>query len=155
MRRKYALCLASACLLCLFLAAGCGSKAPVNVDMDTVKKALTEKTWYCQQIFQREVQGDNPLTLKFMADGTVTGSGGCNEFKSTYTLAGDGIGFGPINATEKSCGAAADEQEYTYFSYLPRISKFKLEGDELGLYTESEVKPMIFTTSEGGGFFSW
>ena len=155
MRRTSALCLASACLLCLLLAAGCGSKEPVNMDLDTVKKELTGKTWYCKQIFLREVRGDNPLTLKFMADGTATGSGGCNEFKSTYTLAEGGLGFGPIDATKKSCGAAADEQEFTYFSYLPRISKFKLEGDELELYTESEVEPMLFTTSEGGGFFSW
>ena len=155
MRRIPALFLASAFLLSLLLAAGCGSKEPVNVDLDSLKKELTEKTWYCQQIFNREVHGDNPLTLKFMADGTVTGSGGCNEFKSTYTLAEGGIGFGPFTSTEKSCGAAADEQEYTYLSYLARIHKFILDGDELELFTESEAEPMLFSTSEGGGFFSW
>ena len=155
MRRIHALCLASACLLSLLLAAGCGSKAPASVDVDAVKKTLTGKTWYCQQIFLREVYGDAPLTLQFMDDGTVTGSGGCNEFKSTYTLAADSIGFGPFISTKKSCGGATDEQEFTYLSYLARVGKYKLDGDELEFYTESEVEPMIFTTSEGGGFFSW
>lgn len=155
MRRSHALFLASACLLSLLLAAGCGSKEPVSVDVDSVKKTLTEHTWYCQQIFSREVHGESPLTLKFMADGTVTGNGGCNDFKATYTLAEGGIGFGPITSTKKSCGGSADEQEFTFLSYLPRIHKYKLEGDELELYTESEAVPMIFTKSEGGGFFSW
>jgi putative lipoprotein len=155
MPRSHALFFASACLLSLLLAAGCGSKEPVSVDVDSVKKTLTEHTWYCQQIFSREVHGESPLTLKFMADGTVTGSGGCNEFKSTYTLAAEGIGFGPFTSTEESCGAATDEQEYTYLSYLARIHKYKLEGDELEFYTESEAKPMLFTNSEDGGFFPW
>lgn len=119
------------------------------------QKALTEKTWYCKQIFRREVTGDAPLTLKFMPNGTVSGSGGCNEFKATYTIAEDSIGFGPFTSTEKACGAATDEQEFTYLSYLARINKFRVEDDELELYTESEVEPMLFTTSEGGSFFSW
>lgn len=155
MRRTYSLCILPVLMLVLFLAAGCGSKEPVQVDMGVVKKALLEKKWFCKQLFQRDVAGDNPLTIQFMPDGTVIGSGGCNEFKGTYTLTDDSLTFGPLTTTKKSCGPAADEQEFTYFSFLARINKFKVEEDQLELFADSEVEPMLFSTSEGGSIFSW
>ena len=91
-----------------------------------------------------------------MADGTATGLRRLQTNSSPPTPWPKAASASARSTPPRNPAArAADEQEFTYFSYLPRISKFKLEGDELELYTESEVEPMLFTTSEGGGFFSW
>lgn len=152
-RRAYAAIILPILLIALILSAGCGSKEPVPVDPEAVKNELFEKVWICEQMFERDVVGDNPLTLEFLPDGTVRGSGGCNNFSGKYTLAGESLSFGPLMSTKKSCGPAADEQEYSYLSFLGRIKSLKVDGDELELYGEDTPNPMVFST--GGGGFLW
>lgn len=152
-QRKYSVFILSSLLLALFLSAGCGSKEVAPVDPDAVKKELFGKTWICQSLFEREVAGDAKLTLEFLPDGTVKGNGGCNAFNGTYTLAGESVTFGPLASTKKSCGPSADEQEYTYMSFLARIKTLKVDGDELDLYGDSTPKPMKFSTGGGGLFW--
>jgi len=141
-------------ILILALAAGCGSKAPVEVNPEAVKKDLVGKKWFCKELFKRDVRGDAPLTLEFKEDGTVSGSGGCNTFTGAYTLEGDELRFAPLASTKKSCGPAADEQEFTYLSFLGRVTKVKADSDELDLFIEGQVGSLHFTTSEGG-FSLW
>lgn len=142
-------------LLILALAAGCGSKAPVEVNPEAVKKELVGKKWFCKEMFRRDVSGDVPLTLEFKEDGTVSGSGGCNAFSGTYAMEEGGLRFGPLAGTRKSCGPAADEQEFTYLSFLGRVTRAKVEEEELDLFIEGQLGSMHFTTSEGGGFSLW
>ena len=155
MRRIHTLFLVPVLALVLLLAAGCGTKEPAPVDSNAVRQTLTGKKWYCQSMFDRDVKGDAPLTLEFKDDGTVSGNGGCNDFTGTYTLAEDSLSFGPLATTKKDCGGAAAEQEYTYLSFLATIIRVKVDGDELELYKENQPAPMLFTTSEGGGFSLW
>jgi len=142
-------------ILTLVLVAGCGSKEPVAVNPEAVKNELVGKKWFCKELFRRDVRGDAPLTLEFKADGTVSGSGGCNAFTGAYTLEGNELHFAPLAATKKSCGPAADEQEFTYLSFLNRVTGVKVEGDELDLFIEGQLDSLHFTTSEGGGFSLW
>ncbi|WP_419785144.1 META domain-containing protein [Pseudodesulfovibrio sp.] len=141
-------------ILLLSLAAGCGSKAPVEVNPDAVKNGIVGKKWFCKSIFERDVLGDQPLTIELKADGTVSGSGGCNTFTGTYTLEGDELKFGPLTSTEKACGGATGEQEFTYLSFLARVSRVEVDGDEMDFFVEGFLNSMHFSTSEGG-FFLW
>ena len=152
-QRKYSLFLLPVLLLILSMAAGCGSKEVAPVDADAVRKDLIGKVWICESLFEREVTGDAKLTLEFLPDGTVKGSGGCNDFTGTYSLAGESLTFGPLASAKKSCGPAADEQEYTYTTFLARIKKLKVDGDELELFAESTPVPMAFSTGGGGLFW--
>lgn len=135
--------------LALSVSAGCSGKSAAP-DPDALKNAMIGKVWQCESLFSREVSGETPLTLEFMPDGTMRGNGGCNAFTGTYVLAGNSITFGPIASTKKSCGAATDEQEYTFFMFLAQINSVKVDGDELELHSPEAAKPMVFGT--GGGF---
>ncbi len=43
------------------------------------------------------------ITATFNPDGTVNGSGGCNNYTGGYTLAGDQISVGPLASTMMFC----------------------------------------------------
>ncbi len=110
--------------------------------------------WKLQTLFSRDVvQGDQPLTLEFLEDGTFKGFGGCNSFSGKYSLEGEVMKFGPVVSTKKSCGPATDEQEYTFQTFLPLIQRLKVTDDELRLYNEEQPEPMLLTTGEGGLFW--
>lgn len=143
--------LLSCFLLTLILAAGCGSKEVAPLSTDAVKSELLKKTWYCNSILKREVHEDSKPTLQFLADGTVKGNGGCNDFSGQYTLDGQKILFGPFMSTKKACGPATDEQEFTYLSILAQAMTLQVEDDELQLFLDNNPDPMIFSTDEGGG----
>lgn len=145
--------LAAAMLLTLLLSAGCGPSETPPVDPEVVRKELLGKVWICESLFGREVHGEAKLTLELLPDGTVKGNGGCNDFTGTYTLAGETLTFGPIMQNKQFCGAAAGEQEFSYFSFLGQVKTFKVDGDELELFDDTSGEPMSFSTGEGG--FLW
>lgn len=151
--RVYTVLMLSLLLAGLLLSAGCGTKEATPVDPEAVKNELIGKVWNCESMFRRDISGETPVTLEFLADGTVRGSGGCNNFTGTYNLAGESLSFGPLASTKKMCGPAASEQEYSYLRFLSQISKLKVDGDELELFSDDQPSPMIFST--GGGGLLW
>lgn len=151
-RQKYSVRLLALLIFSTLLLGGCFGSKEATPEPEVVQDQLAGKVWYCQMLFEREVFDDAKITLEFLADGTVKGNGGCNQFTGTYTLAGNKLRFGPIASTKKTCGPALDEQEFTFFSFLKRIDTAKVEDDEMELFAPEVVAPMIFTTDEGGGF---
>lgn len=147
---KYAFSTLPIFILALFLFGGCSSHEPVPMTTEAVQGELTGKVWKLQSMFSREATGDTPLTLEFLADGTVKGFGGCNNFTGTYTVDGEKFKFGPLAGTKKSCGAATGEQEYTFMTFLATITRVKVEKDTLELYSDSQEEPMTLTTGSGG-----
>nr|WP_321255971.1 META domain-containing protein [uncultured Pseudodesulfovibrio sp.] len=141
-------------LLILLVAFGCSSheEAPA-MEQKSLESELVNKVWNLKNLFARDVQTDEPLTLKFNADGTVEGFGGCNLFNGKYTLTGDSLSFGLMASTRKACGAALGEQEYTYLTFLATITKVSVEDDELKLFSADQTEPMVFTTGTGGLFW--
>lgn len=140
-------------ILSIFLFSGCSSHEAAPMTTETVSAELIGKVWKLQSLFSREVSGDQDLTLEFMADGTVKGFGGCNNFTGTYTLEAEKLTFGPLAGTKKTCGAAIGEQEYTLHTFLAQISRVKVEPDRLELYSDKQTVPMVLTT--GGGGWLW
>ena len=151
--KKYNLVLLPALLVAMLLSAGCfGSEDAPMPDPDVVRKELIGKQWTCETIFEREIFGDNPPVMEFKEDGTVVGTGGCNNFSGTYTIAAEGISFGPMAVTKKACPGSVGEQEHTFFVFLNTIKRFKVDGDELELYSDDYQVPMEFS-ADGGGLF--
>lgn len=140
-------------ILSSLLLAGCFGSKETEVEPTVSQEQLVGKVWNCQQLFEREVFDEARITIEFMADGTIKGNGGCNNYTSTYTLAGNKISFGPIASTKKACGASMGEQEFTYFSFLGQIDTLKLEDDELELFAPGMKEPMQFTIGSGGLFW--
>jgi heat shock protein HslJ len=67
------------------------------------------------------------------ADGSVTGSSGCNRYTASYTVAGEALDIGPIASTRMACEPPADAVEHEYLAPLEQVAGWRLEDDELVL----------------------
>lgn len=74
------------------------------------------------------------LTLSF-ANGTVSGSAGCNTFRGSYKLQGDRIAIGQLSTTRKACpGDGVMKQEANYVAALQNAATWKVERGLLTLF---------------------
>ena len=82
----------------------------------------------------RSVATDTKLTATFGADGSLTGSTGCNSFHGSYTLDGTAIEVGPLAATKKACASKeASAQEAGYLAALESAVRIDQVADDLTL----------------------
>jgi len=127
-------------LVFLFLAgalwlAACGTGA----------EALEDKTWVLESYGEpgslETVLVNSEITATFdSAEGTATGSAGCNHYFGGYEVSGSKLSFpGPIAATEMWCGEQLDKQEREYLNALMDAESFKIEGDKLTINCGQQV----------------
>jgi heat shock protein HslJ len=85
------------------------------------------------------------------ADGTVSGSAGCNRYtyRATYETDGATITIGESAATERACTTPEGvvEQEQAYLSALPLAASYTVEGDRLSLLTTEGTYVAIYERS--------
>lgn len=122
-----------------------------NADGDAIatfgegtEASLTGTDWVAVSINNgnqavESVQAGTEVTATFAEDGTVAGSGGCNDYSATYTVDGSSIEIGPIAGTLKLCGApeGVDDQEAAYFAALDAATTWSIAGDTLELRDDS------------------
>lgn len=75
-----------------------------------------------------------PVTAKFMADGSLSGTAGCNQYTTTYSISGESISISQAATTRMACDPETMAQESTYLSLLPAAGKFVIFGDSMVLY---------------------
>ena len=73
------------------------------------------------------------ITALFGADGTLTGTAGCNRYMTTYRVTGDTIAIAPAAAGRKMCPEPAMQQERNYLRALARATTYRLGEDQLEL----------------------
>lgn len=88
------------------------------------------------------------LTAVFGEDGTVAGTGGCNEYSGPYTTDGESIDIGPLASTMKLCSepAGVDDQESQFFAALDAATTYQISGDVLELRDDGGALQVSFTT---------
>ena len=84
-------------------------------------------------------------SLKFGADGKVSGNLGCNSFGGDYTQKGDQVTFGPLISTLMACPEPQMSQESISFAILTGTVKFTLKGDLLTIMDASGKNELVFT----------
>jgi heat shock protein HslJ/uncharacterized lipoprotein NlpE involved in copper resistance len=77
------------------------------------------------------------ITLRFGADGTLSGSAGCNRYTGSYTASGESLDIGPVAATRKMCPSPERimEQETEFLKALDMVARARVDGDALELRT--------------------
>ena len=75
------------------------------------------------------------ITATFAEDGTLTGSAGCNTYRTTYSTDAGAIEIEPPAATKKACGRpdGVMEQEAAYLAALPTAVRYRIDGGSLAL----------------------
>jgi heat shock protein HslJ len=66
------------------------------------------------------------ITAYFSADGSLTGSGGCNNYTTSYIANGDVMTIYPAGSGKSSCGEPADSLELAYLELLPQVANFQI-----------------------------
>lgn len=80
---------------------------------------LAGADWVVSEINGAAVIGGTRVTLAFdPAEGRVSGSGGCNSYRTNYSVGGEGISFGPAASTKMACPEDILTQEGRFFAAL-------------------------------------
>ncbi len=91
------------------------------------------------------------VTLSFGPENAVSGSGGCNNYRSSYTTTGSGsIDFGPAAATLMACPEPQGSREGRFFVALDAVSTYSLDGGRLTLSADDGTE-LIFTAQAAAG----
>ena len=94
----------------------------------------------------RSAVADAEPTADFSADGTISGSTGCNDFHGPYTLQGRNLEIGTLTATEKACPTTdASEQEAGYLAALESAVRIEPAGPQLTLLNAKGQKAVTLT----------
>jgi heat shock protein HslJ len=74
------------------------------------------------------------ITAIFGADGTLSGSAGCNNYSTTYQVITSTIKISPaIAATRMMCPEPVMQQEAAYLAALPTVATYRIESTRLEL----------------------
>ena len=91
------------------------------------------------------------VTMNFATGGKVAGSGGCNNYTSTYTQDGGKVTFTSPAATRRMCAASAVmEQEQAFLKALESAATARMEGNGLELRTADGALALSLVRNPGG-----
>lgn len=90
------------------------------------------------------------LTADFGADGTLSGSAGCNRYTATYEVSGTNLKIGPVALTLMACAdpAGVMEQETQFLQALATATTYRLDGDRLELRTADGALAATFVLAK-------
>jgi heat shock protein HslJ len=115
-------------VLVLALAAGCGGE-----DGGASEPASLEGVaWVVRSGI--DVEGwESVAPNATFAEGTVSGSTGCNTYMGPYTVDGDTLELGALATTRMACAPPADAVEREYVAALEQVAGWRIEDGELVL----------------------
>ena len=85
------------------------------------------------------------ISANFLADGTVNGNAGCNDYFATYTLDGNAVTISQPGTTFRLCDAPAGvmEQEAEFLAALTSSATFSIRGDILESRTAGDQMAVV------------
>jgi heat shock protein HslJ len=104
---------------------------------------LVDVNWLAEDINDGGVINYAQTTLLIKADGSASGSGGCNRFTTKATIAGSKITFKPAAATRMMCAPAVMDQEQKFLSALERTRSYTVEADTGKLFLHDDGGKII------------
>jgi LPXTG-motif cell wall-anchored protein len=92
------------------------------------------------------------ITLAFGPEDAVSGSGGCNNYRTSYTTTGSGsIDFGPAAATLMACQEPQGSREGRFFAALDAVNAYSLDGNRLTLSADDGATLVFSAQAAGDG----
>jgi len=94
------------------------------------------------------VLAETTLTADFHEDGTLSGSAGCNNYNSTFTVDGSDITISPPASTMMACAEPNGimEQEAAYLAAIQTAVTYQINGDNMELRDAEGALAATFTT---------
>ena len=127
LRMKHALALIAA--MALLVLGGCAGKQDSGPSDDAlIAERLISAKW-----FAKSAGVGTGEIMEFLADGTVRGYGGCNEFNGIYAVEDGKLLMGHIASTMALCGQPTDADENAFFEFIEETLTVSLQGNSLTL----------------------
>jgi heat shock protein HslJ len=131
----------------LALVAGC---APMSQPSQPAPKPapvvdaspLAGPVWAAIEIAARPVLTE--ATLLVEADGTVSGTSGCNNFAGQSMVVGDAIAFDDLASTRMACTDPQMQQEARYYQALSAATRYRMGSDTLRLLDDSGATLVLY-----------
>jgi heat shock protein HslJ len=133
-RPSIALLIGAALTLAVAACSSSGGASP------TPAAALPGTSWTVTTIGGTGTVPQQP-TIAFTADGTVSGTTGCNQYNGTYTVDGDKLTFSPLVSTRMACAEdAANAQEAAFTTALQGTATWSIDSaGNLKLAGQAEI----------------
>jgi heat shock protein HslJ len=97
-------------------------------------QSLVGQPWLLTELNGQVPIPNTTITAEFTEDGSVSGSSGCNQYTTSYTVDGDQLNFGEqVASTMMACLEPVMEQEREYLQALTATATFEIEDDVLVL----------------------
>jgi heat shock protein HslJ len=96
---------------------------------DNANGGLANTSWTVLSIAGAATLGEARPTMTFAPDGTVSGSGGCNQYSGQYRTDGSAISVGEVSATLMGCDGERGLQEGAFLSALQGATSWRQAGD--------------------------
>lgn len=88
------------------------------------------------------------VTAVFGEDGTLSGTGGCNNYSTSYTLDGSTLSINAaIASTMMACAEDVMAQETAFLAALPTATTYTIQGDALELRDANGALVASFTSA--------
>ena len=90
--------------------------------------------WLAEDIRGGGVIDNLQSVVEIAADGTVTGSGGCNRMRGQAKISGTTISIAPLASTMMACPPAIMDQEGKFMSALEAARSFRIDPQQRKLF---------------------
>ena len=111
---------------------------------------ITETYWKLTELLGKPIDTTikrKPLFLQFDPNGSVTGSGGCNNISGTYTADPNGkMTLSKMISTRMACPAMQDES--AFLQALSKVNTYIVAGDQLQLTTGKMAPMLVFEAAK-------
>lgn len=125
----------------------------VTLTFDPQDTSLEGKTWlltaYAIPDAITGLVADTQITAQF-AEGSMSGSAGCNNYFAGYALDGNTVTFEPAGATKMYCETPAGvmQQESDFLSAIASAVSYRVEGRTLTFFNAEEQIVLQFLKGE-------
>jgi heat shock protein HslJ len=100
---------------------------------------LAETDWVCVALEGQTVAPDSGVSLRFDAEGGISGRGGVNRLFGSYARLGAGLSISGVGATRMAGPEEYMELEQRYLAALERVDSFQATAASLRLLEGSVV----------------
>jgi heat shock protein HslJ len=114
---------------------------------------LTQNTWTLQSfvdsggVLVPAIPGTS-VTARFKTDGTMSGSGGCNRYNTSYTTKDLAISISQPDMTEIYCeNSRVMQQESAYINDLSKAEELRVNESNLNLYDKTGKPVLMFVAT--------
>jgi len=115
-------------VLAVGLLAACNTASPSPAPVSGAPIDLPGTTWRLVSLGGVRPAGQIP-TLELGADGSATGSTGCNNFSGRYSVDGATLVFSPLATTKRGCEPAIASQETAFVAAMTVVTGWTIGGD--------------------------